>query len=410
MFLKNKIFKNFSALTTVNFISLLFPIVAIPYLIKTLGVISYGQLAYHQYIGQFILIILDLGLPLYAVGEVARRAKDRHALGSFILGAYIIKISALLLVIIGVSVIVGIAKMFNWAGVSAWFLVAFVGVAVFNSFAPTWLYQGLETLHQTIWPTLFSRSITLVSTFALIRSPEDLAWAPVPYLIGAASLFGLLSWRAVQNLHFELNVCRESIRKIFFESLQVFWSRLTIMSYVTISPILVNLAAGSEGVAIYNVCEKVISVARMPFDMLSAASYAHFSCDYQPKTVRRFLGPLGLGGVISALILALVAPAITLLFANPDLKSLPNYLAIYGLALAPISMHGFLGTCVLLANGRRFELTKSILVGLSVYGLCMLVMWPRISDKIGLAISTMVLVEFGILFTRLFFSIKYRLI
>lgn len=391
-------------------ISLLFPIITIPYLIKTLGAANYGLLAYHQYLGQFVLVVLDFGFPLYAVSEVARRSEEPEALGTFLSDVYLVKLAVLGLALLALGVAIGMSRIFQWNGISGWLLVAFAGAAAFNSFAPTWLYQGLDTLHRTIIPTLVARSATLISTFILVRSPGDIYLAPLPYLIGALVLFCSLSWRA--RTHFTMARMSHSsdVRKVFAESVQVFWSRLTIMGYVTVSPVLIKIAAGNEGIAVYNICEKVISVVRMPFDMLSSASYAHFSRDYQPKAVRRFLAPLGIGGLVLALGMSIVGPVIAFLLNNPALMSTQRYLAIYGLALIPISMHGFIGTCVLLTNGKRIELSKSIAAGLLAYALCVSCLWPWMADKIGLAIVSMVLVEVGIFLSRLFFSIKYRLI
>jgi len=410
MLLKNKILQNFSSLTVVNLVNLLLPIITIPYLIKTLGATNYGLLAYHQYLGQFILVVLDFGFPLYAVSEVARRAQEPIALGGFVMDAYIVKLFVLLLVLIVVALVSVASKFFEWKSLSVWLLIAFSGVAIFNSFAPSWLFQGLDILQKTILPTLIARSIALVSTFLLIHSPEDIRWAPFPYLLGSVTLFCILSWRASRHVRLSRIPERLGLQKIFTESLQVFWSRLTIMGYVTVSPLLINATAGTEGVAVYNICEKVISVARMPFDMFAAATYAHFSRNYRSVLVRRFLVPLFGGGVLLAGTLSLVAPLVVMLVHVPGFQNLHHYLALYGLALIPISMHGFIGTCVLLPNGKRIELAKSIAIGLLTYVLCLSLFWPWIENKIGLAIAAMVTVEFGIFFSRLFFSIKYRLV
>lgn len=410
MVFSNHIFRNFSSLTAINFINLLLPIITIPYLVRSLGVANYGVLAFHQYVGQFILVLLDFGFPLYAISEVARRRDDKSSLIAFISDVYLVKHLLLLSVTVGVVIIIGLSRLFHWSGISGWMLFVFMLVSAFNSFAPTWLFQGLDMLQRTILPTLFARIVTLILTLILVREPNDIWLAPLPYLFGAVVLFLLLGWQATQQ---EVRIsirASANIRRVMSESLQVFWSRLTIMGYVTVSPVMINLAVGMEGVAVYNLCEKVVAVARMPFDMLSAAAYTRFSREYHSATIRRFFIPLGAAGLVFALAISVVAPMIVTLLGISKLASMQQYLAIYGVALIPISMHGFIGTCVLLPNGKRLELAKSIIVGLLAYLLCMASLWNWIDNKIALAIASMVIVEFGIFFSRLLFSIKYRLI
>jgi O-antigen/teichoic acid export membrane protein len=182
------------------------------------------------------------------------------------------------------------------------------------------------------------------------------------------------------------------------------------MGYVTLSPVLINLAAGPAGVAVYNICEKVIGVARVPFDMFSAAAFARFSRSYQAKDARKFLRMLGAGGIALAVLAACIANFASKYVSMPEFQGIPYYLTIYLLALVPISMHGFLGNCALLSNGRRVELAKSVLTGLIAYVASIGILWPFVENKILVSILGMVAVEFGILSSRLFFSIKYRLL
>jgi PST family polysaccharide transporter len=407
---KSSLVRNFTSLTTVNFINLALPLLTIPYLIKTIGSTNYGVLAFHQYLGQFALVVLEFGFPLYGVSEVARRHDDRKALGRFMADVGVIKLMVLVVVLLALLGAIAARGIFHWNSISPGMLSAFVVAAALNSFAPTWFFQGLDLSQRTVLPTFVARCITLGSTFLLVRSAADIQLASVPYLLGACAMFVLVSWQARSYLEFDGISSRKVLDSMLGESLHVFWSRVTILGYVTVSPILINFAAGPQGVAVYNLCEKAISVARMPFDMFAGASFARFSRSYSVAHVRKCILPLGLGGLCIVGIVYAMSPFVTLILRLPDLALLTHYLPIYALALIPISMHGFIGTCVLLSNGKRKELTLSIVSGLLSYATCLLILWPFVANKILLAIVGMVLVEFGIFFSRIFFAFKYRLI
>jgi PST family polysaccharide transporter len=410
MIFKSSILRNFTSLTAVNFINLALPLLTIPYLIKTLGSTNYGVLAFHQYLGQFALVVLEFGFPLYGVSEVARRHQDKKALGRFMADVGLVKLVVLAFVLAALAVVISLRGLFHWQSVSPVMLTAFVAAAALNSFAPTWFLQGLDIPQKSVVPTFAARCMTLLSTFAIVRSPADLEMASLPYLIGAFALFVAVSWQARNYLEFDRVSNRTVLKAMLGESLHVFWSRVTILGYVTVSPILINLAAGPQGVAVYNLCEKAISVARMPFDMFSGAAFARFSRSYDVALVRKYIVPLGVGGLLVVGFVFGVSPFVTTIMRLPDLELLKRYLPIYALALIPISMHGFVGTCVLLSNGKRKELTLSILSGLLSYVTFLLIFWSFVENKILLAIIGMVLVEFGIFFSRIYFAFRYRLI
>jgi PST family polysaccharide transporter len=408
--LKSSIIRNFTSLTAVNFINLALPLLTIPYLIKTIGSLNYGVLAFHQYLGQFALVVLEFGFPLYGVSEVARRHEDRKSLGRFMADVGIIKLVVLAFVLLALAVVIAMSGVLGWKSVHAPMLCAFVAAAALNSFAPIWFLQGLDMSHKSVVPTFVARCITLIATFVIVRSSADAELASIPYLLGAFVSFITVSWQARNLLEFDGVSSRTGLKSMLGESLHVFWSRVTILGYVTVSPLLINLAAGPQGVAVYNLCEKAISVARMPFDMFAGAAFARFSRNYEVSVVRKYILPLGFGGLCVVGVVFATSPFVTSILRVPDLDLLKRYLPIYALALIPISMHGFVGTCVLLSNGKRKELTMSIVSGLMSYATCMLVFWPFVENKILLAIIGMVLVEFGIFFSRIFFAFKYRLI
>jgi O-antigen/teichoic acid export membrane protein len=407
---RSKLAGSYLSLSSVTALNVLFPLILIPYLIHVLGIGGYGTLAFHQYLSQFALVLLDFGFPLYAVPEVARRTGDAHALSRFVFHVYMIKVGLLGLLAFGVIVLLLLKKIGFVAGISSALTLGFFAVATVNSFAPTWLFQGLERNSETVLPTLLARIATLISTFAIIRQPSDLALTPIPQILGAFVFLFILSWRTRQTIFIPNAWSVQNIQKTFKESAQVFWSRLAVVGYVTISPVLVSAAAGSVGVAVYNVCEKVMGVARVPFDTFSVAAYARFSRTYGKSEARKFAKILFGFAAATVAVMWMSLPFVGKFLHVPGLAAVPFYLSVFSVALLPIAVHGFLGTCVLLPNGRRIELGKSVIVGLLCYICTTAVLWNLLHDRILIAIISMVMVEFGVLGSRMFFSVKQKLI
>ena len=65
-------------------ITLIFPIITLPYAIKVLGVENIGKVNYgHSIITYFILLAM-LGISQYAIREGARRKDDRQQFDTFV--------------------------------------------------------------------------------------------------------------------------------------------------------------------------------------------------------------------------------------------------------------------------------------------------------------------------------------
>jgi PST family polysaccharide transporter len=406
---KNQLIKNLTSLSVVNFINIVSPILIIPYIIYRVGLSYYGFLVFHQYFGQFVLMFIDFGFSVYAVNEVSSRRNDKRRLADFVRCAYLIKI----ILVVFVIIVCGGFLMFSYGsdvlGISPVLFSGFIANAIITSLYPNWFYQGAERISEMIIPTLLSRVFSIGFIIVFVKVPDDLWLVPIAYCLGGVILlmkiFRLLKLK-------EVNATRVSLYQtlcIAKEALEVFWSRLIIMGYAAASPVLVKLAGGDVGVAIYSICEKMIALGRMPFDVYANAAYPRFAQNYDKEFARRVVKKQFIVGLTT------VACALVILWnlrSQLDVKGVSSsmYLAVYLAALIPIAVHSFIGICVLVVNGHRLILSTSIIFGLLAYIVTYAVSGWYFSDKILRVILSMVMVEFGIMFVRYYFARNLKLI
>lgn len=138
---------NFASLSSINLLNMLAPVIVIPWLLHTLGVRQYGVIALHQYLGQFVLMLVDFGFNTWSVNEVAGRTDDRAGLARLVGSIYLIKLALSGLVVLAIAVLTLMPQWADAAGLSLPLLAAFAAVGVVNSFYPGWLFQGLERIH-----------------------------------------------------------------------------------------------------------------------------------------------------------------------------------------------------------------------------------------------------------------------
>lgn len=403
-----QLFKNFSSLSAVNLINLVAPLIVIPFLINKLGLVGYGSIALHQYIAQFVMVLVDFGFPIYCVNEVAKRATNSDTLAKFVCSVYLIKIfiaSVLLLA----TYFLFVLDLSNKAGVvdSLAFLFVFVGIA--NSFFPNWFYHGIEKIHLVIIPTALSKLLATIIIIALVDDVSDIWIVPVSYLLTAVILNIWSFCFLIRNGGFLYVVDYVDIKFILKGASEVFWSRLIIFSYVFVSPFIVRAVAGEVGVAIYNLCEKLINIIRMPFDILSTAAYPRLAKNYNKNYLRR---TIGYSFFSSVLVVCLVLLILTLVADNlsADWATASKYLTLYVFSIVPISVHGLLGTCALVVNGYRLQVSVSIIAGLIAYVMTIGIGLNFLLDGMYVTIAAMVMVEFAILSYRFYYAKAKQLI
>lgn len=404
-----QLLKNFTFLSVINLINLVAPLIIIPWLIHKLGLAAYGVIAFHQYFGQFVLMFVDFGFPIYAVNEVAYRRNSKEDLASFLYSAYIIKLVLALTTIIVAASLIAFDQANQSLGISPGLLAGFVANAILTSLYPGWFFQGIERIQELILPTFLSRLLSLGIIVTFVHAPSDLWIVPTAYCIGTIALL-FTAYRPVRN-----HIARTNkptgleIKRIAKEALQVFWSRLIIMGYVAASPVLVKMAGGDSGVAIYSLCEKAVALGRMPFDMFANAAYPRLAQGYDKSFAQRLVKKqLAVAGTAVFTVMAVVWALRHQIDAQwtHSLK----YLLVYLIALIPIAMHSFIGTCVLLVNGQRMLLSTSIIFGLFAYLATFAMGGWLFEDQILRVISSMVMVEFGIVFVRYCFAKRLKLI
>lgn len=101
--LKNKlrnnriIAKNTGYLTIIECVRIFMPFVALPYIIRTVGMEKYGMVALAQTIIQYFSVVINFGLDISAVKDVSVHRSDKLALNRIVSTVLFIKLLLFLL-------------------------------------------------------------------------------------------------------------------------------------------------------------------------------------------------------------------------------------------------------------------------------------------------------------------------
>lgn len=401
--------RNFTALSSVSLMNLVFPLVTTPYLVRTLGLEVYGKAALAQYVAQIAQVALDFGFPLYGVSAAAKLNRSPDKLAELFGAVQLIKLAMLLLL---AAILL---SLWGWSPVLALdrpLLLLYVLNAAAVSFVPSWFFLGIERSGDLVAPSAISRAATLVGILAFVHGPQDLLLLPAAYAIPNLALMSYAIWKAVRTHQGRIvRPSRRYVGTVFRESLEVFWSRLVISGYVTASPIVVGQLVGTAGVGIYSVAERTLGIARVPFDVAANAFYPRAARRFDGREVKRFIGGLAVLALLGWGVIAGSADWIArfVVGAGADAQ-IGTFIALYCAGLPAIAAHGVLGTSVLLVHGRRFDLLSSLLVALGVYLVVLSIFSIGRGIDLFAVVASMVAVEYALLISRIIFSKRAKLL
>ena len=171
----NNVFSNYISLLLIQGSNFILPLIALPYLVITLGVEKYGLVMIAQSIAIFFTVIVDFGFNISATRQVALIKDDKKKLSQFFWNVYSIKfilIFATFLLLLCLVLFLDKFKPYPLVYLYSFGLV--IGQAIF----PTWFFQGIEKMKMIMIINLIAKLFFTISIFFFVLNPEDFEFVP----------------------------------------------------------------------------------------------------------------------------------------------------------------------------------------------------------------------------------------
>lgn len=263
----------FNLLNTVT--GLLFPLITFPYTARILLPNGIGQIQFYSSIIDYISLISALGIPLYAVREVAR-ARDNSELRNKISLEILILHTALSL--LGYFVVLGLILFVNKLHQNIPLFLLLSLSIFFNTIAVNWFYQAIEEFKYITIRSLFIRSVSLISLFLFVHTKEDLLqYAAITVFSGAgASIFNIIRFRAFIK---EYKVSWSQLKPLrhLKPALKIFTLNLIISIYVNLDSVMLGFLKNDQAVGYYAAAVRLTKVQLGIIGSLGAILLPRFS-------------------------------------------------------------------------------------------------------------------------------------
>lgn len=404
--IKNNFLLNLS--TTIT--GLLFPLITFPYASRILMADGIGQVQFFQSIIDYVSLCTALGIPLYAVREIARirdnkELRSRTTIEILLLHA--------ILTLVGYIVVFILAKTVAKIEIDASLFFLLSTTLFFNTIGVAWFYQAIEDFKYITLRSLFVRILSLVALFIFVKTKQDLFYYAGILVIGTVgnnifNFFRLRKYIKLSKGEFKrLNLLRHLI-----PALKIFILNLVISIYVNLDSVMLGFLKNEESVGYYAAATRLTKAILGIVSSLGAVLLPRFSNmitngqkeEFQLLANKAASFTIALSLPMSVGLIFMAAPIIHIFCGNGFEPSILTLKLVAPIVLF-IGLSGIIGMQILYPQGREKYVIISTMVGACINLLINYLLIPQYGQY-GAALGT-VIAEFMVTVIMILLGRKY---
>lgn len=246
---RSSITQNF-ALNLVNTISgLLFPLVTFPYASRILLADGIGQVQFFQSIIGYVALCTALGIPLYAVREVARVRDDKIECSKITVEILFLHS---MLTLVGYAIVFILIATVTKVQVDIPLFLLLSSNLFFTAIGALWFYQGIEDFKYITLRALAVRVFSLIALFLFVKDKSDLfnfvAISVVAEVGG--NVFNFIRLRKCLDFH-NLRICELRPLRHLKPALKIFVLNLVTSIYLNLDSVMLGFLKNETAVGYY---------------------------------------------------------------------------------------------------------------------------------------------------------------
>lgn len=237
---------------------MLFPLITFPYVCRVIEADGIGQINFFQSIISYISLFTCLGIPMYAIREIARDRSDvlqmnRTAMEILLLHS--------MLTLVGYAIVAILCLTVPQIQVNIPLFLILSLTIFFTAIGCEWFYQGIEDFKYITIRGLIIKTVSVVLLFIFVKSKTDLLY------YGCYTVFGVLGGNIFNFFRLRKYIHRENI--IFSELhikrhikpvLKVFSFSVVTSIYLQLNMVLLGFLKNALAVGYFAAATKVMQM------------------------------------------------------------------------------------------------------------------------------------------------------
>lgn len=372
MNLRGRLGKNIVALSILQFMNYVVPIVTVPYLTRVLGPERFGLLAFAQAVIVYFDLITDYGFNLSATRTIATHRDDQEVLSRVFWSTVAAKVTLMLACGATLALLLQVVPMLRKDALlyEAAFLTV-IGSALF----PVWLFQGVEQMKFVTLSHSVARLLSIPALLLLVKQSGDYVLAAavqgaVP--IVAAIIIAPAVWKRI-GIQPYLPSVSEALT-LLRAGRHLFLSNTATCLYSSTTVLLLGVVAGNTQVGYYSAADKLIRAANSLVNPFTQALYPHLNSlravseDAVLRLIRKSLFWIGLVTFLASAATFFLAPAAGRILLGSHFGPSVEVLRWMAPLLFIVGLQNVLGTQTMLVFGLDAQVSRIMLQCLLLNG------------------------------------------
>lgn len=408
--MKKSIAKNYIYNLTYQMLTILLPLVTTPYLSRVLGAEPIGIYGYTISIVTYFILFGTLGVSMYGQREIAYKGADKQARSKafweiIIMRTITLSISILLFYLI-----------YGRTGEYALYYRILIIQLVANLFDISWLFQGIEEFDKTVVRNLIVKLLSLVLTFVVIKTPDDL-WKYFAIYVGAELIGNMSIWFYIPKYVEKVKIKELEIKKHIKPAISLFLPQVAIQIYTVLDKTMIGIITKDMvKVGYYEQAQKVVKAALMITNALQIVMNSRIANAYAEKDEKEIKNCLGISmnfiwflTIPMMFGLMAIAPKFVPWYYGEGFEGVTPILIATAPILIAIGLNGITGIQYLIQIGKQNIFTISVTIGAIINVIFNAILIP-FWGGVGAAIAS-VIAELSILIYQLkYFKEQYTIL
>ncbi len=423
------IVKNFLYNVSYQLLTLLLPLITVPYVSKILGASGIGDYAFTYANTQYFVLFGMIGITLYGNREIAYVRDNPKKLKETFFSIYMLQLMTTTISLLLFSLFFIYLNHQEYR-----VLYAVQGITILAAlFDISWLFMGLEQFKKTVVRNTLVKLVSLISIFILVKQPTDIIiyaailslsnlignltfWGYIPKIftlkdinLSLSNLIGNLTfWGYIPKIFTLKDIKVSKISVHLKASLALFIPQIAIQIYVLLDRTLLGVLSNTVEVGYYENSQKIVKIiltlataigtVMMPKIANTVASGDLDKVKYYIKNSFFFVSALAFPLMFG---LMGIARQLSPWFFTDQFEGIDTLLIISSSIILAISWSNVIGTQLLIPLNKVKEFTVSVTTG-AIINLILNLMILKYLGAVGACIST-IIAEFAVTGVQLYF-------
>ena len=354
--------ENYVFMTVLQALNVCFYLLVYPFLIRVLGVDSYGLYVYAAAVVALFVTFVSFGYDLPAAKRIAENVGDKNAMSQILSE---VTTSKLLLEVFAMIVYLGLFLLLPKMQANPILFAIVFFQTITNILFPQWYFQGVQRMRVVTYIQVAFKVLSLPFLFWFLHDAQD-NWVYALIVTITAIAGGVVAWLiiiykdGIKVRLVSLSAVQVSIRN----ALPFFLSNTTGVIKEQGVVLLIGQFLGMNDVAIYDLANKIILIPRTLFSKLNDALFPKMMAQQNESRRRKILIGEIVIGLASIALIAIFGYWAVLLLGGASMMSSYAVSVILSVTILTWLVVGALIYFYIIPSGKAFYITVNQLVAL----------------------------------------------